>query len=212
MKRKVFAIGLSMLCAAVFAAPTVVAAAEAAAPAGQDEKMSQGELAQLLVRKLGLLRFLSPNPSDLECIMILSQNGIFPSPNLNPTEQNPTPGWNADPSVQVTLADLAVVLVRAMRLEGSVQGDKNDPQNWLNALQAVNVPTDTVEGGVQVLKPLASLLQNIAQRTTSADPLVLTYIPESSGGGLLNTITFPDIKSAKQDLKDEGMPGPVTPT
>lgn len=212
MKRKVFAIGLTMLCAAVFAAPTVVAAADAAAPAGQEEKMSQGELAQLLVRKLGLLRFLSPNPSDLECIMILSQNGIFPSPNLTPTEQNPTPGWNADPSVQVTLADLAVVLVRAMRLEGTVQGDKNDPQNWLNALQAVNVPTDTVEGGVRVLKPLATLLQNIAQRSTSSDPLVLTYIPESSGGGLLNTITFPDIKSAKADLKDEGQPAPMTPT
>ncbi|MBU4461396.1 MAG: hypothetical protein KJ579_12570 [Verrucomicrobia bacterium] len=211
MKRKAFAIGLTMLCAAVFAAPTVVAAADAA-PAGQDERMSQGELAQLLVRKLGLLRFLPPNPSDLECIMILSQNGVFPSPNLAPTEQNPTPGWNADPSVQVTLADLAVVLVRAMRLEETVQGDKNDPQNWLNALQAVNVPTDTVEGGVQVLRPLATLLQNIAQRSTSGDPLVLTYIPESSGGGLLNTITFPDIKDAKQDLKDEGMPVPTTPT
>lgn len=211
MKRNVFAIGLMIMCAAVVAAPTVVVAADPA-PAAQDERMSQGELAQLLVRKLGLSRFLPPNPSDLECIIILSQNGIFPSPNLTPTEQNPTPGWNADPSVQVTLADLAVVLVRAMRLEGTVQGDANDPQNWLNALQAVNVPTDTVEGGVQALKPLATLLQNIAQRSTSGDPLVLTYIPESTGGGLLNTITFPDIKGAKQDMKDEGVPTPVTPT
>jgi hypothetical protein len=211
MKRNVFAIGLTMMCAAVFAAPTVVVAADPA-PAAQDERMSQGELAQLLARKLGLSRFLPANPSDLECIMILSQNGVFPSPNLTPTEQNPTPGWNADPSVQVTLADLAVVLVRAMRLEGTVQGDRSDPQNWLNALQAVNVPTDTVEGGVQVLKPLATLLQNIAQRSTSGDPLVRTYIPESTGGGLLNTITFPDIKDAKQDLKDEGMPTPTTPT
>ena len=209
MKRKVFVIGMTLLCAAMFAVPTVTVAAEGD---GQADQMSQGELAQLLVKKLGLLSYLPPNPSDLECIMILSQNGIFPSPNLAPTEQNPTPGWNLDPTTKVTLADLSIILVRALGLEGTVQGDKADPQNWLNALQGVNVPTDTVEGGVQALIPLATALQNLAASNTSTDPLAKIYIPESSGSGLLNTLTFPDVEANRNELQDEGKPGAMTPT
>ena len=113
--------------------------------------MTHGELAQLLVRKLGLYRFLPANPTDVECMILLAQNGIFPSPTLTPTEQDPSPGWSLDPSKEVSLADLAVVLVRALRLEGQVQGDKADPQNWLNVLKDVQVPTDTIGAGVAAL-------------------------------------------------------------
>lgn len=214
MKRKVFVMGLTLLCAAAFTAPITTAAAERGRRAGdgQGDMLTQGEFAQLLVKKLGLLGLLPPNPSDMQCMMILSQNGIFPSPTLQPTEQNPTPGWNLDPDVRVTLADVAVTLVRALGLEDTVQGDKADPQNWLNALQAVSVPTDTVQGGVQTVTPLSSQLLSIAAAQTSGDPLASVYVPSTSGSGLINTITFPDIPSAVQELQDEGMPGAMTPT
>ncbi|MBM4154768.1 MAG: hypothetical protein FJ221_07025 [Lentisphaerae bacterium] len=210
MKRKVFAIGMTLLCAAMFAVPTVTVAAEG--DDGEADQMNQGQLALLLVEKLGLLSFLPPNPSAMECMMILSQNGIFPSPTLGPTEQNPTPGWSLDPSTKVTMADLAVVLVRALGLEETVQGDKADPQNWMNALQSVNVPTDTVEGGVQTLIPLSAALQNISAGSTSGNPLSSVFIPSSSGSGLLNGLTFPDVESSLNELQDEGRPIPLTPT
>ncbi len=208
MKRKVFVVGMTLLCAAMFAVPTVTVAAE-----GEAEMMSQGELAQLLVKKLGLLPYLPPNPSDLECVMILSQNGIFPSPTLVPTEQNPTPGWNLNPETKVTLAELAVLLVRALGLEASVQGDKADAQNWLNVLQGVNVPTDTVEGGVQALIPLSAALQNITAGRSSINPLAKVYIPDSTGSGLLNTVVFPNIGTDRAPPAPEGRPPvPLTPT
>lgn len=210
MKRKMFAVGMAVVCSALLAAPVAAVAQEGGA---EGAVMTQGQLAQMLVAKLGLLHILlPPNPSDLECIMALSQAGIFPSPTLTPTEQNPTPGWSLDPNTPVTLAELAVILVRALGLEDTVEGDKSDPQNWLNALQAVNVPTDTVQGGVQNVKPLHQVLQEIVASRTSTDPLVSKYIPDSRGGWLIDTITFPDIKSAKKELADEGKPVPITPT
>jgi hypothetical protein len=213
MKRKVFVAGMTLLCAAVFAVPTVTVAAEGE---GQSEMMSQGELAQLLVKKLGLLPYLPPNPSDLECVMVLSQNGIFPSPTLTPTEQNPTPGWNLDPNTKVTLAELAVLLVRALGLESSVQGDKADAQNWLNVLQGVNVPTDTVEGGVQALIPLSAALQNITAGRSSINPLAKVYIPDSTGSGLISTVIFPsvgtDAPAAPRPRPEGRPPVPLTPT
>lgn len=209
MKRKVFVMGLTLLCAAAITAPVRTAVAEDDDSA---DMLTQGQFAQLIVKKLGLLGLLPPNPSDLQCMMILSQNGIFPSPTLQPTEQNPTPGWNLDPNVRVTLADVAVTLVRALGLEDTVAGDKADPQNWLNALQAVNVPTDTVQGGVQTVAPLSSQLLSVAASQNSGDPLTRVFLPATSGSGLINTMTFPDIPSAVQELQNEGMPTPMTPT
>jgi len=209
MKRKMFVVGMTLVCAAMFAAPIVTVAAEGS---GDGEKMTQGQLAQILVKKLGLSNFLPPNPSDLECIMILSQNGIFPSPTLSPTEQNPAPGWNLNSDADVTLADLAVLLVRGLGLEGTVQGDKADSQNWLNALQAVNVPTDTVAGGVQALIPLPAAIQNLFASRLVGDPLTKIYIPESSGSGMINTITFPGIAAPVTRPAGEGRPTGMTPT
>jgi hypothetical protein len=202
-----FVVGMAVVCSALLAAPFAADAQE-----GEGGLMTQGQLAQMLVRKLGLINSMGPNPSDMECIMALSQAGIFPSPTLTPTEQNPTPGWSLDPNTPVTVADLAVILVRALGLEDTVQGDKSDPQNWMDALAVVNVPTDSVQGGAQVVTPLPQVLQEIVASQTSGNPLSRQYLPDSRGGQVVDTITFPDIQSSAKELADEGKPVPITPT
>lgn len=190
--------------------------AEATASEQAARLMTHGELAQLLVRKLGLYRFLPANPTDVECMILLAQNGVFPSPTLTPTEQDPTPGWSLDPAKEVSLADLAVVLVRALRLEGQVQGDRADPQNWLNVLKDVQVPTDTIGAGVAALAPLADALQALPLFDLTPEPLSRRYVPESTAAGVINTIAFPDVTAARRPRPPAPpagpRPRPVTPT
>ncbi len=197
--------------------PAASPPAPAPAPAPSQEQaaklMTHGELAQLLVRKLGLYRFLAANPTDVECMILLAQNGVFPSPTLTPTEQDPTPGWSLDPAKEVSLADLAVVLVRALRLEGQVQGDKADPQNWLNVLKEVQVPTDTIGAGVAALAPLGDALQALPLFQVTPEPLARRYIPESTAAAVINTIAFPDLGAQRPPPPPAGPPPrPVTPT
>lgn len=214
-------VGGSVITAMVVAfGGTVLAQNPAASPPGEGpaqeqaaKLMTHGELAQLLVRKLGLYRFLAANPTDVECMILLAQNGVFPSPTLTPTEQNPTPGWSLDPSKEVSLADLAVVLVRSLRLEGQVQGDRADPQNWLNVLKDVQVPTDTIGAGVAALAPLGDALQALPLFQVTPEPLVRRYLPESTAAGLINTIAFPDVAAPRPPPPPAGPPPrPVTPT
>ncbi len=173
--------------------------------------MTHGELAQILVRKLGLYRLLPVNPTDMECMILLAQNGIFPSPTLVPTEQNPVPGWSLDPDKEVTLAELAVVLVRALRLEGKVQGDPADPQNWLNVLKDVQVPTDSIGAGVAALVPLSDVVEARPIFQVTQDPIQRRYLPEPSAIQILNTIVFPDLRPPT--VPPAGPPPvPVTPT
>ena len=82
-----------------------------------------------------------------------------------------------DGKAEVTLADLAVVLVRSLRLEDQVQGNKDDVQNWLNALKTVNVPVDSVGAGVATLSPLSEVLVKLPIFQTTIDPLVRRFIP-----------------------------------
>ncbi len=214
-------VGGSVIAAMVVAwGGTVLAQNPAASPPGQEpaqeqaaKLMTHGELAQLLVRKLGLYRFLAANPTDVECMILLAQNGVFPSPTLTPTEQNPTPGWSLDPSKEVSLADLAVILVRSLRLEGQVQGDRADPQNWLNVLKDVQVPTDTIGAGVAALAPLGDALQALPLFQVTPEPLARRYVPESTAAGLINTIAFPDVATPRPPPPPAGPPPrPVTPT
>jgi len=212
MKKKTFLMGVAVACAALVVAPVGVSAQEAV----EDEEavMTHGQLAQLLVRRLGLVATMAPNPTDMECMMMLSMVGIFPSASLTPTVENPTPGWSMDPSTPVTLAELAVVLVRALGLEGQVEGDKNDPQNWVNALQDVNVPVDSVQGGMQSVVPLPQIVMSISIGATSIDPLRRVFVSDSRGGVVLDTISFPSLtpNETEQKMQGEGKPRPVTPT
>ena len=189
------------------------AVAEADAPPAL---MTQGELAQLMVKKLGLFRQLPASPSDFECIMVLSQNGIFPSPTLMPTEQNPAPGWNLTGDAEVTLADLAVVLVRALGLVEEVEGDVADPQNWVNVLKNLQVPHESIGAGVAQMRPLDQVLVGTPIFQLSPDPLTKRLISESDTNDLFNIIQLPVIGATlppSRRPREEGpVPKPATPT
>ncbi len=199
--RRVMAVAL-VLALAGFAGNAMAQAKPAGGAAnGNGQKaqvMTHGELAQLLVEKLGLYRLLPANASVIDYIMLLMQNGIYPSPTLQATAQTPAPGWSLDGTAEVTLADLAVVLVRALRLEDQVKGDRGDVQNWLNALKDINVPVDSVGAGVATLTPLSETLVNLPIFQTTIDPLVRRYIP------------FPEI--IPPTVKEVRVPAPVIVT
>jgi hypothetical protein len=191
--------------------------AQAGASADAEVKlMTHGELAQLLVRRLGLFRLLPGNPTDLDCMMLLSQYGIYPSPTTKATERDPTPGWSLDENAEVSLAQLAVLIVRALGLEDQVQGDKADPQNWLNLLRDLEVPTDTIGGAVAQVRPLSDfpVLQPLFEVIT--DPITRRYLPDSQVFLMFGTLTFPDLGAPAvktTETKEEGKrPRPITPT
>ncbi len=207
-------VGIARVAALAVGVAAVVATAQnpvPSAPAGeasqQPKLLTHGELAQRLVRKLGLYRFFSSNPTDLECMMLLSQNGIFPSATLTPTEQMPTPGWSLDPDKEVTLAEFAVVLVRALRLEGKVQGDPADPQNWLNVLKEANVTVDTIGAGIAAVPPISDVVPSASPFQITRHPIVRLYVPESLAAGVIDTIAFPDVRPSRV----APLPTPVPP-
>ena len=180
----------------------------------QAQMMSQSQLAEILVRKLGLFRLLPGNPSPLDCMILLSQFGIYPSTSTLPTEANPAPGWSLDPNKLVTLEEFAVVMVRALGLTGTVEGDINDPQNWLEALKKAEVQVTNVAGDIDELTPLASIprIQPIFEVT--GDPITLRFVPDSLVG-VINTIKFPELPPAPTPPPggEQGpAPKPVTPT
>lgn len=120
------------------------------------ELMTQGELAQMLVRVLGLHRFMPPSPSDAECIAILMANSI-----------SPADGWR--PSANVTTQDLARVIVLAIGEEGSVE-NADDPDSWVEALQAMGVPMDTPKRATGTVSPREDRGSGVFQ-ALSSDPL-----------------------------------------
>lgn len=208
------------IVAAVFAVALVggfyARAAETETPSDVQvpKLMTHGELAQLLVRKLGLYRVLPANPNDLDCMMVLAQNGIYPSATLTSTEQQPLAGWSLGGDTEVSQADLAIVLVRALGLVGDVQGDVADPKNWLDVLAKVEVPADTVGAGVAELKPLGEITTSIPIFQITGEPLVRRYIPESDILPMLDTVRFPDVGVIQPPptVGEQGpKPKPVTP-
>ncbi len=177
----------------------------------QEKMMSQSQLAEILVRKLGLFRLLPGNPSPLDCMILLSQFGIYPSTSTTPTEANPTPGWSLDPNKLVTLEEFAIIMVRALGLTSTVEGDIDDPQNWLDALKKAEVQVTNVTGDIGELIPLASIprIQPIFEIT--GDPITLRFVPDSLVG-VINTIKFPELPPAPPAPEEGPKPKPVTPT
>jgi hypothetical protein len=178
------------------------------APAEQAPKlMTQGELAQLLVKKLGLYRIVPANPSDLECIGALVANGIFPSATLSGKGN----GWN--PTAEVAPMDVARLLVRALGLSGQIQDPAND-QQWMDVLKTAEVSTETVGAGVSALRPFSEILTAVPLFQVTQDPLDKRYIPESDILNLFGSISFPvqstiPVTEEKEEVKK---PKPATPT
>jgi len=185
-------------------------AQEASAPA--QEAVTQGQVAQMLVKQLGLWKQLPANPTDFQCIEILTQNGIFPSPTLKPTEANPAPGWDLSGDAAVTAEQLAVLLVRALGLADKVEGDVADIANWVNVLKGVNVPAE--KGSIDLVKPLDQVLAGHPIFQVTPDPLTKRYVPEPMVIQIINLILAEPLVKPQPLPKppEEGpKPKPVTP-
>ncbi len=114
---------------------------DGAPPDPTGETANQAYLVRLLVFRLGLAPFLPPNPTVIQCVNALLVNGI-----------EPADGWQ--PYKLVTLADLARVLVQALRLTGQVQ-NPDDPRSYVAVLRSMDIKFGTIDEALENLRPLA---------------------------------------------------------
>jgi len=191
----VLLIGLCMLPVEA-SAQAKKAAAKAAAP--EAGAVTQAQLAQLLVQVLGLSRFLPPNPSDQQCFTVLLENSIVP--------QN---GW--EPEKIVTKADLARVIVQALKKQGDIK-NPDDPKEWMDYLKGLGIPLDAVGETVYYVDPLA---EPVAPHVVVAkvDPLTKRHrfnpIDETQYGVDMEFINR--IITQFEFIAGEFRPRPVTP-
>ena len=121
------------------------------------QPVTHPQLAELLVRALGLVRFLPNAPSSQQMFDLLMQNGIAPQG-----------GWKLD--AVVTKADLARTIVQALRMDDMVE-NPNDPQAWINTLKELGVSIERLSETIQLVEMLP---EGMGQDVTlqSTDPLV----------------------------------------
>ena len=155
---------------------------ETAKPAAEEASklVTQGDLAQMLVKVLGLYRYLPANPTDIECFAVLMVNEVMPAE-----------GWN--PSKVVNREDLARVVVLAM---GEADGVENpdDPASWVAYLQSLGVPIEAVGETISELEPLPDF-KSAEFGTLSTDSLTRH-----------TKISEPDDKQLQTDLGLVGRP------
>jgi hypothetical protein len=118
------------------------------------QPVTQPQLAELLVKALGLVRFLPNAPSSQQMFDVLMQNGI-----------SPQDGWKLD--AVVTKADLARVIVQALRMEDLVE-NPNDPQAWINVLKELGISTDRLSETIQSVEVLP---EGMGQDITCSRPI-----------------------------------------
>lgn len=159
--------------------------------------VTHAQLADLLVKALGLVRYLPAAPSAQQTFDVLMQNGI-----------SPEAGWLLD--AVVTKADLARVLVQAMHKEDQVE-NPNDPQSWIDTLKAAGVSMDRLSETIQSVETLPeSMGQDMPLQST--DPLV--YNVRFTPGGTVQysvdlamvTRIFSEVESISGEFR------PVSPT
>ncbi|HMP76906.1 MAG TPA: hypothetical protein PKE12_11495 [Kiritimatiellia bacterium] len=189
MKRFMYVIAAAAVSVAFIAAP--VSAQESkpkssrakkaeAAPVDveQAKLVTEGELAQWLVRVLGLSRFLPAAPTDLECFQILMQNGIMPKD-----------GWSQERTVLT--GTLARVIVLALGKQAEVE-NPDDDESWVNYLKSAGIDFGSIGEAVENLEPLPQPVGPEAI-VTSTDPL-----------GKLSRINPPDNQQIGADLSTLG--------
>lgn len=177
-------LSIIMLAAAVtmgFFSTDVFAAKKKGSTALEEEQaklVNEGELAQWLVRVLGLSRFLPAAPSDLDCFQLLMQNGIMPKN-----------GWQQDNTV--TMGNLARVIVLSLGKQSEVENPDND-ESWVDYLKSAGIDFGTIGEAVENLEPLPQPVGTEAI-IISTDPL-----------GKLARINPPDDQQLGADLSTLG--------
>ena len=147
-------VGLMMASTVAMAQGKKKAAAD---KAQSSQPVTHPQLAELLVKALGLMRFLPTAPSTQQIFDVLMQNGI-----------SPQGGWLLD--AVVTKADLSRVVVQALRKEDQVE-NPNDPQSWIDVLRAQGISLDRLSETIQSVEVMP---EGMGQDVTlqSTDPLV----------------------------------------
>lgn len=162
------------------------------------EPVTHAQLAELLVKALGLVRFLPTSPSAQQMFDVLMQNGI-----------SPEAGWLM--GTVVTKADLARVLIQAMHKEDQVE-NPNDPQSWIEALKAMGISLDRLSKTIQSVETLPeSMGQDV--RLQSTDPLVYN-VRFTPGGTIQYSVDLAMVTrvfSEVQSISGEFRPQPPTP-
>lgn len=198
MKRWLKVVGFFCL----FVGMVVVTSAAQAKPNQKSAEASafatHAEMARQLVQVLGLARFLPPNPSAQQCFAVLLNNSI-----------SPKDGWQPDKIV--TKADLARVVVQALKKQGEIKNPDN-AKEWIDYLAALGVPIDSLGEALYYVDPLSEpVAPHVA--TARTDPLLKRHrfspIDETQYGvdmeflaRLLSQFEFTD---------GEFRPQPVTP-
>lgn len=141
-----------------------LAATASFAQGNSNEPVTQAQLAEVLVRALGLVSSL-PNPaSDQQRFAALMQNGI-----------SPADGWTA--GATVTKKDLAMVLVQALGAEDEVENPE-DPASWLSVLQEYGIDLDSL-GDPETVMGVEALPNAVTvdYGATSVDPMYSDQSP-----------------------------------
>lgn len=121
------------------------------------QPVTHPQLAELLVRALGLVRFLPNAATAQQRFDVLMQNGI-----------SPQDGWKLD--AVVTKADLSRVIVQALQMDDQVE-NPNDPQAWINLLKELGISIDRLSETIQSVEVLPDALgQDVTMSST--DPLI----------------------------------------
>ena len=121
------------------------------------QPVTHPQLAELLVRVLGLVRFLPNAATAQQRFDVLMQNGI-----------SPQDGWKLD--AVVTKADLSRVIVQALQMDDQVE-NPNDPQAWINLLKELGISIDRLSETIQSVEVLPDALgQDVTMSST--DPLI----------------------------------------
>ena len=206
--KKIFAfsmVGLMLAAAVATAAPAPKEKAAKAAPAKEKAvakaqpsgPVTHVQLAELLIKALGLVRYLPVAPSAQQTFDLLMQNGI-----------SPQAGWLLD--AVVTKADLARVLVQALNMQDQVE-NPGDPQSWIDTLKAAGISLDRLSEAIRSVEALPDGMgQDV--RLQSTDPLV--YNVNFTPGGTVQysvdlalvTRIFTELEAIRGEFR------PISPT
>lgn len=127
-------------CAALFLVTTImlVPTNAAAQDGGGSQEITQAEFARLLVRVLGLGKYVAPGAGDFQYFEVLAQNGIYPKDNWEPDA-------NLDKGV------LARLMVQSLGLAGEVE-DIDDYQACIAKLQEMNISVAASSGALAKIR------------------------------------------------------------
>ncbi|HCF96811.1 MAG: hypothetical protein ACOX52_04055 [Verrucomicrobiota bacterium] len=127
-------------CAALFLVTSLVLIPTTAVAQddGGSQEITQAEFARLLVRVMGLGKYVAPGAGQDQYYQVLAQNGIFPKDN-----------WDSDANLDKGV--LARLMVQALGLAGEVE-DIDDYQACIAKLQELNISVAASTGALAKIR------------------------------------------------------------